>query len=369
MGSYDLNEYLYPVWLGNNIYGESVFPLKTESGEEVIPLLYSADEILEVRSATLKKLFELGKDYLLRDGSIVIPEGSEIPVMPPEEYYPDHVKVDESFWRTGGGYIAYTPADHIHNAQAAVTYSHCDKWTGPVPESKLHLLPKLKSRLENKEPVKVLFYGDSITCGYNSSGKVGAEPFLPDWTELVMAGLELSWPETLFTSENTSVPGQSSDWGAREAENRGAVHKPDIAVIAFGMNDGTHRVSAEAFQSNIKAIIECVKGKNPDCEFLLLSTSLANPEVLLFNERQRQPGEDPCVMDYKSFAGNQTDFLPALLELEKSGAIVADMTTMHQYLLSKKRFRDLSGNNVNHPNDFFARIHAQVILAALGAGL
>jgi len=45
---------------------------------------------------------------------------------------------------------------------------------------------------------------------------------------------------------------------------------------------------------------------------------------------------------------------------------VADMTTMSQELYAMgKRFRDMTGNNINHPNDFLARIYAQVLLKAL----
>jgi hypothetical protein len=345
---------------------EGLFPIKLSSGgEEVIPLLYSATKILEVRSATLQTLYEDGKDYFLRDGKLVIPPSSAIPIMPEDEYYPDHVEKDKSFWKTGGGYIAFTPFEYFHNRQAVVTYEHESVWDGPVPAGKLNALPKLTGRLSKGDPIKVLFYGDSITCGYNSSGKVKAEPFQPDWTELVMESLRKRWPGVPFDSVNTAVGGKSSGWAVEQAEERAAAHTPDLAIIAFGMNDGTFRVPAEQFRANIQAIMDSVLAKQPDCEFLLLSTSLANPEVVLCNDRQREPGEDPTSMDHKSFAGNQTDFLPALRALEREGVVVADMTSLHSYMLQSKRFRDMSGNNVNHPNDFFARVHAQLIMATL----
>ena len=40
---------------------------------------------------------------------------------------------------------------------------------------------------------------------------------------------------------------------------------------------------------------------------------------------------------------------------------VADVTTFHKYLLRRKRFCDMSANNVNHPNDFMARAYAHVM--------
>jgi hypothetical protein len=44
----------------------------------------------------------------------------------------------------------------------------------------------------------------------------------------------------------------------------------------------------------------------------------------------------------------------------------ANVNTMHAAVLAKKRFRDMTGNNVNHCNDFSARIYRDTILAAMG---
>jgi hypothetical protein len=41
---------------------------------------------------------------------------------------------------------------------------------------------------------------------------------------------------------------------------------------------------------------------------------------------------------------------------------LADVTTPWLEILKKKNFSDLSGNNVNHPNDFGHRLYANVIL-------
>jgi hypothetical protein len=62
-----------------------------------------------------------------------------------------------------------------------------------------------------------------------------------------------------------------------------------------------------------------------------------------------------------NFMGTQAQFLPVLQTLEGQGVAVADMTSFHQYLLTRKRYFDMSGNNVNHLNDFLARAYAQVI--------
>ena len=38
---------------------------------------------------------------------------------------------------------------------------------------------------------------------------------------------------------------------------------------------------------------------------------------------------------------------------------------MSQAILERKEFNDYSGNNINHPNDFFIRVYAQTMLQAL----
>ena len=49
------------------------------------------------------------------------------------------------------------------------------------------------------------------------------------------------------------------------------------------------------------------------------------------------------------------------MELREKGTVIADFYSMQKYLLKRKRFIDLTGNNVNHPNDFMIRCHAQLL--------
>ena len=42
------------------------------------------------------------------------------------------------------------------------------------------------------------------------------------------------------------------------------------------------------------------------------------------------------------------------------------MTSMHRHLLRRKEYYHATGNNVNHPSDFMARVYAMTLCAALG---
>ena len=95
-------------------------------------------------------------------------------------------------------------------------------------------------------------------------------------------------------------------------------------------------------------MVNLFREKNPDGEVVLLSTTYPNTE--------------------SDWVRNQPLFIDELKKLEEKYPFVAvaDMTIMHYNLLEKgKRYRDMTGNNVNHPNDFLARIYAQVILKTI----
>jgi hypothetical protein len=61
----------------------------------------------------------------------------------------------------------------------------------------------------------------------------------------------------------------------------------------------------------------------------------------------------------------------ALAELTGDGVVLADVTRLWSELIARKDPHDLSGNGLNHPNDFGHRMYAQTILASIGgsAGL
>jgi hypothetical protein len=45
--------------------------------------------------------------------------------------------------------------------------------------------------------------------------------------------------------------------------------------------------------------------------------------------------------------------------------LLADVTTIWQGLLERKSVYDLTGNGINHPNDFGHRVYADVVLSLL----
>ena len=107
-------------------------------------------------------------------------------------------------------------------------------------------------------------------------------------------------------------------------------------------------VGKDIYKDNIYKMIQAIKAVNNDIKILLVSTTLPNKEVL-------------------GFYNFQNTYEMALKELSNNFSYIglAKMTSMHNFLLEKKRFYDMTGNNVNHPNDFLTRIYCHTVLKAI----
>ena len=86
-----------------------------------------------------------------------------------------------------------------------------------------------------------------------------------------------------------------------------------------------------------------------DCEIIIMGTIVGN-EAGGFNT----PTLKPLLTDgFKEIA---EDF---------ESVVSIDIYNLHSYMLESKNYVDLSGNNVNHPNDYMIRVHAMQLLATL----
>lgn len=343
---YDLAKYIVPYWEGNIVYNESVFPLENADGSiDDIPLLYKAEKILAVRDATLATTYEENTDYELVDGKLRIKKEGNITTITNDWMYPKTgTPGSDCFNRTGGGLIRFGEGDTFHRRQIVVTYVHIDSWKEPIPESQGIKLPKTLAKLENKEPLNIVFFGDSITVGANSSKVVGAKPRVPRFSDMMVDALKAQYGYDDIKFKNTAVGGMTTSWGADTVNANVIKHKPDLMVLAFGMNDaGT---APAVYKSQIKQTIDSVLADNPDCEIILVATMLPNENVA-------------------GFYGNQVKFAAELKALAKDGIVVCDMTEYHASLLKVKSYHDMTGNNVNHPNDFLARAYTQALLKTM----
>lgn len=342
-----LKQYLLPYWEGNTVYNETLMFVADKCGRvEEAPLLYDPDSIQSVLSFDLTKAFIEGKDFAKTDKGIRLLLGTEIPIWDYDRFYLEEPVEGKSFQRTDGGYLVFGEGDTFVKTQVAVTYRHSQQWSGLIPQADPGKLPNFRQKLKAGQEVTIVFYGDSITAGCNVSSNINISPYMPMWSELVSEELKSRYHNDKLHSFNTAVGGTSVTWGLANAKERVSRYTPDLAVIAFGMNDP--EVSPEDYRITVKKLIDAVRLENPGTEFVLVSPMIPNRQLVWFG-------------------GNQPLFEQELLKIAApdSGTVVAPVTSVCQALLSRKRFIDMTANNVNHPNDFMARAYAHTILSII----
>ena len=145
--------------------------------------------------------------------------------------------------------------------------------------------------------------------------------------------------------KNFAVGGTDTAWGLASIEKVIAT-APDLVILAFGMNDAAGR-PAKDYQANIRSMIDTVRNEHPGAEVILVATMLGN--------------KDWTTLHHELFP----QYRDALAELCGPGIVLADMTSLWEELLKYKKDWDLTGNGVNHPNDFGHRLYAQVLTALL----
>ncbi len=125
-----------------------------------------------------------------------------------------------------------------------------------------------------------------------------------------------------------------------------AMQQPDLVILAFGMNDSAG-LTAQAYGQNTATIIANTRKLVPRTEFILIASMLGNRDWTTLNH-DRFP-----------------EYRDELASLLRPGIALADMTSVWSEFLNRKKDSDLTGNGVNHPNDFGHRVYAQVLSALL----
>lgn len=337
-------------WNGSSMDREPVLFVR-EPGVKfpTAKLMFVPTQIISVTSGDGRHTFDEGRDYLWNPGSntLTLTPNSRIPFKTFAELHPPKGS-PESYGETldGQSGLFFVEGGAVFQSlQMNVTYDHKEKWKGFVPPSASTNLRRTIAQLKNKKPLHIVVLGDSISAGYCASGTFGGPPYQPPFTGLLAEALHVEYGAPV-SLDNLSVGGMESSWGVSMASDV-AAESPDLVIIAFGMNDASAGESSVVYSRNIHAIIDTVRKRNPNTDFILVATMTGNPE---WN---------------KSNSEFYTEYLNDLLKLEGPGIAVADMTSLWRDMLRTKNFVDLTGNGINHPNDFGHRVYAQVILQLL----
>ena len=343
---------LRPFWRSETMEGESVLFIKESAAcQPKAALWFVPTKILSVSSSSGEIVYTEGRDYAWEPGrrEMTLPAGSRIPFKTPQDLRrPAGSQPYRLTHRDGNGEILFGGGHEYHDMQTLVTYAHQPgAWTGPAPSFVADRLPLVIGKLRAKQPVTIALLGDSISTGCNASGWAGAAPFQPAYQDLLVLNLEAAYGARV-SLKNFAVSGTDTGWGLSVIGKVIDV-RPDLVILAFGMNDAGGRPPAQ-YQANIQAMIDAVRKVRPPCEFILVATMLGNKDWPILRQELFPQYRD------------------ALARLSGPGVALADMTSVWADMLKHKRDWDITGNGVNHPNDFGHRLYAQVLSALLIRG-
>ena len=323
------------------------------AGKSRIDLMFPAQKILQVTLHSSGEVFEAGKDYCHAPGDdfITRTENSRIPYLPPEALRPtgegvilhpeegenaiDNAVDGGNLIFDGGAFFAFNQVDISYCCGNAGIKSKL----APQPEK----LPGFRQKRAKREPLKITLIGDSISEGFNATKFVDVPPFAPCYMEQVVMEL----------GENVSLRNRAiRSTGIHRVSDIEADYlgdAPDLLVIAYGMNNFAG-MPVDEFISRMQILISGCQAVNPQTEYLIVSSMSGNPDW-----RPTVPGPDLL------YAQKMREFAAA----GGNHIAIADVHKIWSEFLERKDFYDLTGNGVNHPNDYGHRIYASVVLEVL----
>lgn len=317
-------------------------------GEARASLLFSVQKVIAVRNSAGNVTYQEGADFRFRSRSreIVIPPGSRVVTKTPQDLRrPAKSQKSQLTHRDGNGEILFGAKLEYHEMQTCVTYVRASHdWPVQMPTFDIRVLLRTVQKLRSRDPISVVLLGDIISTGCNASGWANGIPHQPPYPGFLQQHLESTY-QSKVTLTNLSVSGTSTPWRLTKIEQV-TEHKPDLMILAFGMNDSSGR-SAEEYGRNTAAMISKIRETLPNAEFILVASMLGNRDWVLLKHELFPKYRDE------------------LARLCKPGVALADMTSVWNEFLKRKKTHDLTGNGVNHPNDFGHRVYAQVLAALL----
>lgn len=347
---YELDKYMLPYWDTDIVYNEGVYPLLNSDGSmSPITLMFDIGKVLSVRSSSLKIEYKEGKDYVITDdGKLQILTTGSIPCVKYSEHYYTY-NANHTYKMIGGGYVRFQEGPAIPNIQIAVTYvtEEDNEWTGFLPENQGETLSRTSSKLENGDDVNIVFFGDSITNGGNSSSCLNMEPYADIYTDMFEKELKNIYPFANITCANTSVSGGGWTDAKKNVDNCIIAYNPDLVVLALGTNDYQFNDSASEMNETMSYVVDRIMSHLPNCEVIIVSPMYSNPECF-----RRSLLEEYRVKYYDKAE-------------EYDRIAVADVTEIHSFLLTRKSYTDMSANNVCHLNDYLARVYSQILIRTI----
>lgn len=324
-----------PLWMRNKIENE-ILVFAEEQGEVTANLAFDSPQDVEIFDRAGNRLRD-GADYRIEGRKVYLLDLTRKYLREGWLQYknlPTDLPTENEIYKIRG--CTLFSAEYLRDMQYLANYRH-----NPARikiYDKIRLL-KTYDNLKNDGSLKIALFGDSISNAANSSWEMGKEGYR-HWLEDAASFAERTYGANVQW-ENFSRSGFGTEWALTAVEEKFKNYRANLVIIAFGMNDGASGMGAADFARNVSDLMQKIRLLHDDTEFVLVATILPNPD---------------CKDVYKT----QEKYYAALCRLEGEGVCVLNFSALSEFLCNRKRYVEISGNNLNHPNDFTYAFYTDV---------
>lgn len=238
----------------------------------------------------------------------------------------------------------------------------------------MNTLKKIIARNQNPNdnpPILIAFLGDSVTHGcfevfFNNTGNIDTK-FRPDkgYVAQFQRVLNSLYPCAAVSILNAGVSGNKATDGAKRLERDVLIHRPDLVVVCFGLNDsGLREDGIPLYQNALKQILECILQNGIECILLTPNRmcSYVSPEFT--DDRIKKVAAD--IADIQN-----SGILDQYVETARQVAAELNIPVADAYekwtLLEKKGVdtTEMLSNRINHPSEESCNILVHSLLETL----
>lgn len=302
-------------------------------------------QIIEVTNYDKTVHYMEGKDYVFIGRKIVRTYHSRIPKISDQEYWGEQCDSltkarMKQFRIERPRYSEEFFTDH----QVLISYCFKKEESGQI--FGINVAGKLErtiGKIKEKQSLDVLLYGDSISKGMTSSAIMNKPPYRKNFFDQLCDLLQKQG--CVVTGINNSESGMGTEWALEKMGKLWSNQKADLCILGWGMNDATELMTPKKYRENLEKLLND-RPEGSDC--LIITPMLANPDSKMIGRAE-------------GFATWQDKYFDAVKPLASREIGILDMAYIHKRLLEGKKYADMTGNNINHPNDFLISVYFNAI--------
>lgn len=219
-----------------------------------------------------------------------------------------------------------------------------------------------KARDPGQAPVLTVAFGDSVTQGVMEHRRLDSAAV---FHRVLQTRLEQYFPATTFSTINAGVSGDNVAGALARLERDVLRHRPDLVLVAFGLNDSLGGLDGLAkFEQGLETIVSRIRGET-EADMLLLT-----PPFMATRRGEKIHPDHVAFADViigAQTSGALVEYARTIRELGlRHGVIVADVHAEWKQLAEDGLDTDVwLVNGLNHPGPDGHHLAASVVFHEL----